>query len=653
MLLYLYAGKPDRMDRLRATGARELFMSRFLDEIRARVLVADGAMGTMLYSKGIFINRCFDELNLSMPELVKGIHEEYARAGAEIIETNTFGANAYRLERHGFAEKLEEINRAGVRLAREAGGESVLVAGAMGPLGQQIEPLGKIGYDEARAAFRRQAEVLAAAGADLLMLETFGTLHEMREAIAGARAACDLPIVAQMTVGDDGRTLDGSSAGECARALDEWGAEVIGLNCSVGPVAMLESLESMARATSRPLAAQPNAGLPRNVEGRNLYLVSPEYMADYARLFIAAGARLVGGCCGTTPEHIRWIRNYVRSTAPGKRRVQISRAAAAGAEALAPVPLPARSGLAAKLAAKQFLTLIEILPPRGSDPAKEVASARLFHEHGVDAINIPDGPRASARMSNQALAVMLQQQVGVEAVLHYCCRDRNIISMQSDLLGAYALGLRNLILITGDPPKLGNYPDATAVFDVDAIGLTHLVSNLNRGLDLGGNPVGSQTGFLIGVGANPGNANFEEELKRFAYKVEAGADYCVTQPVFDASMLERFLDAIASFAIPVIAGIWPLASLRQAEFMANELRVPVPAAVFERMRAAADADAARRAGLETAMEMIEAIRARVAGVQISVLGRNQAALALLSAARGQASTKAASAEPGGGGQKNG
>ncbi len=609
-------------------------MSRFLDEIRARVLVADGAMGTMLYSKGIFINRCFDELNLSLPDLVKGIHEEYAQAGAEVIETNTFGANAYRLERHGFAEKLEEINRAGVRLARAAGGDRVLVAGAMGPLGQQIEPLGKIGFDEARAAFRRQAEVLADAGADLLVLETFGTLPEIREALAGARAACELPVVAQMTVGDDGCALDGSSAAECARALDEWGADVIGLNCSVGPVAMLESLEAMARVTNRPLAAQPNAGLPRNVEGRNLYLVSPEYMADYARFFITAGARLVGGCCGTTPEHIRWIRNYVRSTAPGKRRVEVQRAAAGGAQALPPPPLASRSRLAARLAAREFLTLIEILPPHGSDPAKEIASARLFHEHGVDAINIPDGPRASARMSNQALAVMLQQQVGVEAVLHYCCRDRNIISMQSDLLGAYALGIRNLILITGDPPKLGNYPDATAVFDVDAIGLTHLVSNLNHGLDLGGNPVGSQTGFLIGVGANPGNPNFDEEIKRFAYKVEAGADYCVTQPVFDPAMLDRFLNAIAGFSIPVIAGIWPLASLRQAEFMANELRVPVPAAVLDRLRHAADAEAARRAGLETAIEMIGAARARVAGVQISVLGRNPAALALLAAARG-------------------
>lgn len=608
-------------------------MSRFLDEIRARVLVADGAMGTMLYSRGIFINRCFDELNLSSPELVRGIHEEYAQAGAEVIETNTFGANAYRLARHGFAEKLEEINRAGVRLAREAGGETAFVAGAIGPLGQQIEPLGKIGYDEAREAFCRQAAVLAQAGADLLMLETFGSLAEIREAIAGARAACNLPIVAQMTVRDDGLSLDGSSAAECARALEGWGADVVGLNCSVGPVTMLESLESMSRACSRPLAAQPNAGLPRNVEGRNLYLVSPEYMADYARLFIAAGARLVGGCCGTTPEHIRWIRNYVRATAPGKRRVQVSRAPAPGAEAKLPPPLAERSRLAARLAEKKFLTLIEILPPRGSDPAKELAAARLFQQHGVDAINIPDGPRASARMSNQALAVMLQQQVGVEAVLHYCCRDRNIISMQSDLLGAFALGIRNLILITGDPPKLGNYPDATAVFDVDAIGLTHLVSNLNHGLDLGGNPVGSQTGFLIGVGANPGNPNFDEELKRFAYKVEAGADYCVTQPVFDAAMLERFLDATAGFAIPVIAGIWPLASLRQAEFMANELRVPVPEVVLARLRAAADAEAARAVGLETAIQMIETIRARVAGVQISVLGRNQAALALLRAAQ--------------------
>ncbi len=615
-------------------------MSDFLQRIQDRVIVADGAMGTMLYAKGIFINRCFDELNLSSPDLVKEIHAAYVRAGAEVIETNTFGANALRLARQGFAEKLREINQAGVKLARAAGNPETLVAGAVGPLGVQLEPLGKLAREEAREYFRQQMEALADAGVDLILLETFGHLPEVQQALLAAKAL-GLPVVAQMTVDDDGRTLDGTGAAECAVQLQAWGAEVIGLNCSVGPVAMLDALEKISRVTSRPLSAQPNAGLPRNVEGRNLYMVSPEYMADYARQFIACGAKLVGGCCGTTPEHIQWIRNYVRSTAPGQKRRAVAAAPAEAAQALAPPPLRERSRLARSLSDGEFVTLIEILPPRGSAAGKEIESARLFHQHQVSAINIPDGPRASARMSNQALALMLQQQVGVEAVLHYCCRDRNVISMQSDLLGAYALGVRNLILITGDPPKLGNYPDATAVFDVDAIGLTQLVSNLNRGLDLGGNAIGGQTGFLIGVGANPGNPNFEEELRRFRLKVEAGAEYAVTQPVFETAVLERFLDAIADLRIPVIAGIWPLASARQAEFMSQELHVAVPETVQERLRAAASVEEARQIGLEEAQAMIRALRPRIQGVQISVLGRNQAGLELLHTAQAAAQPAAA------------
>ncbi len=615
-------------------------MSDFLQRIQDRVIVADGAMGTMLYAKGIFINRCFDELNLSSPDLVKEIHAAYVRAGAEVIETNTFGANALRLARQGFAEKLREINQAGVKLARAAGNPETLVAGAVGPLGVQLEPLGKLAREEAREYFRQQMEALADAGVDLILLETFGHLPEVQQALLAAKAL-GLPVVAQMTVDDDGRTLDGTGAAECAVQLQAWGAEVIGLNCSVGPVAMLDALEKISRVTSRPLSAQPNAGLPRNVEGRNLYMVSPEYMADYARQFIACGAKLVGGCCGTTPEHIQWIRNYVRSTAPGQKRRAVAAAPAEAAQALAPLPLRERSRLARSLSDGEFVTLIEILPPRGSAAGKEIESARLFHQHQVSAINIPDGPRASARMSNQALALMLQQQVGVEAVLHYCCRDRNVISMQSDLLGAYALGVRNLILITGDPPKLGNYPDATAVFDVDAIGLTQLVSNLNRGLDLGGNAIGGQTGFLIGVGANPGNPNFEEELRRFRLKVEAGAEYAVTQPVFETAVLERFLDAIADLRVPVIAGIWPLASARQAEFMSQELHVAVPETVQERLRAAASVEEARQIGLEEAQAMIRALRPRIQGVQISVLGRNQAGLELLHTAQAAAQPAAA------------
>lgn len=609
-------------------------MRNFLEELAERVVVSDGAMGTMLYAHGVFINRSYDELNLSQPAVVREIHQAYAHAGAEIIETNTFGANAVNLEKYGLRDQVEAINRAGVALARECAGDA-WVAGAMGPLGVYVEPLGKLSLGEARSAFRQQAAALAAAGADLLMLETFGQVAELGEAIQGSREACALPIVAQITIDDEGRALDGTPAGEAARRMDAWGADVIGINCSGGPVGMLEALEQMARATTRPLIAQPNAGKPRNVDGRNLYMVSPEYLADYARQFIGAGAKIVGGCCGTTPEHIKWIRNYVRSTHPGKRRVRVEGAAQPGAQARTPVPAAQRSSLGRKLAEGRFVSMVEILPPRGSDPGRELQSAAFFEKQGADAINIPDGPRANARMSNQALAVMLRNQMAIEPVLHYCCRDRNVISMQSDLLGGFALGLRNLILITGDPPKLGNYPDATAVFDVDAIGLTNLVRNLNSGLDLGGNAVGGQTAYLIGVGANPGAVNYEEEIRRYHWKVEAGADYVVTQPVFDLELLDRFLADTAAARRPLVAGIWPLTSLRQAEFMQNELHVRVPEAVLERMRGARTAEAAKREGLEIAKEMVRALRGRIAGIQISVLGRDTAAAELLRTARGE------------------
>jgi homocysteine S-methyltransferase len=602
----------------------------FLQQVKERVLVCDGAMGTMLYAHGVFINRSFDEMNVSQPAVVTEIHAAYAHAGAEIIETNTFGANPVALAKYGLREKVAAINRAGVELARACVNPDGWVAGAMGPTGVYLEPLGKLSYAEARAAFAEQAAALAAAGADLLMLETFGHLPELREAIAGAReGAPQLPLVAQITIDDEGRALDGTPVAEAARRMEEWGADVIGINCSGGPVGMLEALEQMARATSRPLIAQPNAGKPRNVDGRNLYMVSPEYLADYARQFIGAGAKIVGGCCGTTPEHIKWIRNYVRSTTPGKRHLHVETAARQGSEPRPAKPMAERSALARKLSEGKFVTLVEILPPRGSDASKELKSAAFFESRGADAINIPDGPRANARMINQAMAVMMRAQMGIEPVLHYCCRDRNVISMQSDLLGGDALGLRNLIVITGDPPKLGNYPDATAVFDVDSIGLTNLVHNLNRGLDLGGNAMAGQTSYLIGVGANPGAVNYEEEVRRFGWKVEAGADYVVTQPVFDIALLERFMADTAQHRIPLIAGIWPLASLRQAEFMQNELHVAVPEPILERMRAAGSAEAAKRAGLEVAKEMVRALRERIAGVQISVLGRDEAAAELL------------------------
>ena len=544
--------------------SRNYMAADFLARIKQSPVLCDGAMGSLLYANGIFINRSYDELNLSQPDMIRGIHHDYLQAGAEIIETNTFGANSFRLGRHSLADKVRDINHAGARLAREAAKSfDVWVAGSVGPLGTRIEPLGKTSFQEARDAFRQQIEALAESGVDLLILETFGYLEEIHQAMLAAKeVAPSLPLVAQVTIDEDGNCLDGSDPQTFVSKLEEWGADVIGCNCSVGPVAMLDAMEKVRAATSLPLAAQPNAGIPRSVDGRNIYLCSPEYMASYARKFVAAGVRLVGGCCGTTPEHIRVMKAALRVGEARGKAVAAQVAASHAAPSAAPVvPLADRSLLGSRLSRGEFVTMVEIVPPKGIDVRKEVEGARFLKSVGVDAVNIPDSPRASARMSNQALSLLIQREVGIDAILHYTCRDRNVLCIQSDLLGAAAVGIKNLICITGDPPKMGNYPDATAVFDVDAIGLVNIVRNLNRGLDLGGNPIGTGTGFVIGVGANPGLSDMDEEIRRFEYKVEAGAEYAVTQPVFDLRLLENFLKRIEHCRIPVVAGIWPLVSV--------------------------------------------------------------------------------------------
>jgi len=601
-----------------------------ITRLQKGAVLCDGAMGTLLYSKGIFINRCYDELNLSQPDLIRGIHQEYLQAGADIIETNTFGANSFRLSKHGCMDKLVNVNRQGVRLAREAAKSfDALVAGAVGPLGVRIEPLGKVSLDEARAAFREQIAALNEEGVDLLILETFGYLEELHQAILAAREVNPaLPVVAQVTIDEEGNCLDGSSPEHYGPQLQAWAADVIGCNCSVGPVAMLDAMERVRAVTTAPLSAQPNAGMPRSVEGRNIYLCSPEYMAEYARRFVDVGVRLVGGCCGTTPEHIHVMKAFLRAV-PGGASTRRP-AAPPKAEPIEPPPLRERSQLGRKIADDEFVTMVEIVPPRGTDAAREIDGAKFLKSVGVDAVNIPDSPRASARMSNQALCLLVQQQIGIEPVLHYTCRDRNVLGIQSDLLGASAIGIRNLICITGDPPKMGDYPDATAVFDVDAIGLVNIVHGLNRGLDIGGNPTGASTKFVIAVGANPGSPNIDEEIRRFEYKVEAGAELAVTQPVFDIRLLEEFLRRIEHCKVPVVAGIWPLTSTRNAEFMKNELRVSIPDEIFERMSKATTADAARAEGVAIARDMLAAVRHLVQGAQVSApFGRYRSAIDVL------------------------
>ncbi len=612
-------------------------MARLGSLFANRTVLCDGAMGTTLYARGIFINRCFDELNLSQPELVRSVHEEYLQAGAEIIETNTFGANAFRLRRYGLEDKVTEINEAGARLARQAVAQladkqagAAFVAGSVGPLGILLEPLGKTALEEAREAFAAQIRGLVAGGVDLLMIETLPALNEAEQAILAAReVAPELPILAMVTVDEDANCLDGAPVEVAAARLTTAGADAVGCNCSLGPATVLTAIERMRTATDLPLLAMPNAGMPRAVDGRNIYLCSPEYMASFARKFVKAGVQFIGGCCGTTPNHIRAMKSAIRAMDAQATSVPAGSRAPILTET-PPAAIAQRSGIGALIAADAFITMVEIVPPKGIDCTKEIEGARTLAATGIHAINVPDSPRASARMSAQSLCIQIQQHTGVETVLHYTCRDRNVLSIQSDLLGASSIGLKNILCLTGDPPKLGNYPDATAVFDVDAIGLVNIVNRLNHGLDIGGNPIGGSTGFTIGVAANPGVPDIDNEIRRFAYKVEAGAEYAITQPVFDLRLLEAFLKRIEGFRIPVVAGIWPLTSLRNAEFMKNDLRVSMPDEIMGRMAKADTPELARAEGIRIAQEMLTEARPMVQGVQVSApFGRYGLAVEIL------------------------
>jgi homocysteine S-methyltransferase len=589
------------------------------------VFVFDGAIGTMLYSKGIYINRSYDELNLTNPDLVEEVHREYVQSGADIIQTNTYGASAHKLQQYGLENKLFEINSAAARIAKKASGDRCFVAGSMGPLGLRIEPYGPTSFDEAKELFKAQANALLEGGVDLFILETFSDLSEINQAIRAIKEICDLPVIAQMTIQTDGNTNYGTTPEIFTSRLDEYGADVIGLNCGVGPAIVLTALEKMRPVTNKKLCVQPNAGLPRDVQGRQFYMCSPEYMAKFAKRFIQAGAKFVGGCCGTTPAHIRLIADAVRASSPRKYRLTKKETKVVRVEDLKPpeiqvVPPEERSKWGRKIAKDEFVTSVEVLPPKGCDPKKTLDSIRLLKDAGVDGVNIPDGPRAQTRMGAMATAILVEREIGIEAVLHYCCRDRNLLGMMSDILGAAALGLRNLLIITGDPPKMGPYPDATAVFDIDSIGLTNMVNKLNHGLDIGNNPIGTPTAFCIGVGVNPGAINLDEEIKRFEYKVEAGAQYAITQPVFDIAQLCTFLKRIEHVRIPIVAGIWPLVSYRNAEFLHNEVPgVVVTQSILERMYNASEKgkEFAREEGLQIARETLLEVKDLIQGVQVS------------------------------------
>ncbi len=604
----------------------------FLDRIKNSVILFDGGLGTELYNRGIFINRCFDEVNLSNPTLVKQIHEEYIKAGADAIETNTFGANRFKLSKHHLEDKVYQINFEGAKIARELAKDKVWVAGAVGPLGIKIEPLGKTSIEEAKDAFKEHIQGLIDGGVDIIIFETFIYPEELIIAVQSAKEICALPIIAQMTIDEDCTSLTGALPEDIINMLNQTSADAIGVNSTVGPQVMLRWLEQVRPLTDKAISIMPSAGKPRNIDGRNIYLTSPEYMGLYAKYFVQAGASIIGGCLGTGPEHIRKMRVMINAVKKEEKKYEFEKLKISHPESVKLIEQKNKSRLARRIKEGHFVKFVELLPPHGLLSEPVIKKAREMFYEGIDVINIPDGPRASARMSAMSLAIQIQNIVGIETVLHYVCRDRNVIGIQSDLLGAYALGLKNILAITGDPPKLGNYPDATAVFDVDSIGLVNIINRLNHGLDIAGNPIGEPTGYLIGVGANPGAINFEEEISRLNWKIDAGAEYIVTQPVFDLSIFENFLDKIAHFNIPVIAGLWPLTSLRNAEFMNNEIPgCNVPEEILLRLSKYENSkEDSLKVGIEIARETLDKIKNSIQGVQISApFGRVQSVVDVL------------------------
>lgn len=605
-----------------------------MQRLREGILIGDGAMGTMLYQKGAFINTCFEEINLSRPEWIREIHKAYIEAGCDFIETNTYGANAIKLSRFGLADRMAQINAAAVEIASEAAPVEVLVAGSMGPSGANVPAPDPELTAVLQETFAEQAAALCEAQVDFFLLETFASEVELLIAAEAVRSVCELPILAQMTCLAQGQTVFGTPIEQAMAAVARHPAiSAVGLNCSVGPSDMLDALQRIRSVTDKPIAVQPNAGLPRQVEGRMLYMCTPEYMAEYAKRFFENGARILGGCCGTTPEHIRQIVKAVRplDRITGRPAAEKIRVVSAAVEGVEPKPLAQRSALGAKLAAKQPIVCVELTPPRGVDLGRLIERARLCAEYGVDAINIPDGPRASARLSPLVTAVRIQQEAGIETILHVCCRDKNLIGLQSDLLGIHAIGLRNVLIITGDPPKLGEYPDATAVFDLDSVALTGVVRNLNRGIDIAGNVLPEPLALTLGVGANPAASDLHREIDRFELKAHAGAEYAITQPVFDLEMFYAFQATVESCGIPLIAGIWPFTSYKNAEFMANEVPgVVVPQRLLDRMARAKTREDGRKMGVEIAHEMITELAPHVAGFAVSApLGQADLALAAL------------------------
>ena len=569
--------------------------SPFLDRLsHGPPVLFDGAMGTQLYAAGVPFERCFDELNLLQPDLVQSVHRAYIDAGAEVVETNTFAANRVRLTEYGLADKVRAINFSGVKVARDArevSGANVFLAGSVSSIGQPLAPVGTVRPDEARAIFKEQIEALLEAGVDLLVLETFSSLPELIEAIEAARSvSVDLPVVASVSVAEDGTTLAGAKPQDAATALEQLDVTAVGVNCGVGPQGALDAIRQIRAYTTRALVAMPNAGMPQLTQGRQMYVATPEYFAEYAGHFARAGVSLIGGCCGTTPAHIRAMRGALQQhDNAASTEVVPAQPPAVRVQQVPQETLTPPSPLAEKVRSGQFVISVEVDPPRGLNPRKMLDGSTLLKQAGADCIDVGDSPMARVRMSCIAFAALAEQRIGVETLIHFTTRDRNLMALQSELLGAHALGIRNVIALTGDPPRMGSYPSATGVWDVDSVGFIKIIKQLNQGYDWAQNSIGRPTNFLIACAVNPMADDLEREIERYHEKIEAGADFAITQPLYNLEQLERFFSRVPRPKIPTVVEIMPLQSYKHAEFCHNELAgVVVPEDVLESMRAAGE-----------------------------------------------------------------
>lgn len=581
----------------------------------------DGAMGSLLYARGVFLTRNYDELSVSQPEIISAVHQDYLRAGADILETNTFGSNRLALAKHGFGDRAVEFNLAAVKVAREVAGEVAYVAGAVGPTGVHYAYADKRGRQSATDAIAEQIDALAQGGVDVICLETFSSIVELEAAIAECRRrASKIPVIAHLTFQENRIAKGGLDPVTVAERLVSAGAHVIGVNCGAGPDALYKIATQMV-GRGAPVAVQPNAGQPSQIDGRTIYVANPEHFGVYARRLLKSGVQLIGGCCGTTPAHVQAMAGAVRMMGGRPQRPEIRaaqpRPPLTQTQRFAKIDINDCSDLARRISTKKFAVSVELNAPTSLDTTKVFEKIKILQASGVNTINVADGPRASARMGNLAFCAKAQAETQVETILHVCCRDRNYLGLVSHLLGAHAMGIRNLVIITGDPPKMGDYPFATPVYDVDSIELLNIAAGLNAGVDPAGKELQGHTSFLLATGAEPAAKDYDRELRRLERKCEAGAQLVMTQPVYDPQTLERFLGDVEPMGIPVMVGLLPLASHRNAEFLHNEVPgMQIPSEFRERMAKAGSGPAARAEGVAIAKEALRAVVSKVAGAYV-------------------------------------